>query len=110
MRKLELDLKKDQDVGAKGKDIDECLVVLRAAAGRLAPDAESRVAFRKQEAVVRDLAIRVRCIPTRSCAELALVHNAVRAAVGGRKRKAKPKKRNRRKRPRPSLHGVDARL
>jgi hypothetical protein len=59
LRKLELDLKKDQDVGAKGKDIDECLVVLRAAAGRLAPDAESRVAFRKQEAVVRDLAIRV---------------------------------------------------
>src|SRR5690349_15806724 len=29
-----------------------------AAAGRLAPDAETRVAFRKQEATVRDLAIR----------------------------------------------------
>jgi hypothetical protein len=59
LQELELDLKKDQDVEAKGKDIDECLVVLRAAAGRLAPDAESRVAFRKQEAAVRDLAIRV---------------------------------------------------
>ena len=42
LQKLELDLKlqelelgENQDVEAKGKDIDECLVVLRAAAGRL---------------------------------------------------------------------------
>jgi hypothetical protein len=35
LQELELDLKKDQDVEAKGKDINECVVVLRAAAGRL---------------------------------------------------------------------------
>jgi len=43
---LQLDLKKNQDVEATGKDINECLVVLRAAAGRLAPDAETRVTLR----------------------------------------------------------------
>ena len=59
LQDLDLDLKKNQqDVEATGKDIDECLVVLRAAANRLAPDAEARVALRKQEAGVRDLAIR----------------------------------------------------
>ena len=59
LQELDLDLKKNQqDVEATGKDIDECLVVLRAAANRLAPDAEARVALRKQEAGVRDLAIR----------------------------------------------------
>ena len=59
LQDLDLDLKKNQqDVEATGKDIDECLVVLRAAADRLAPDAEARVALRKQEAGVRDLAIR----------------------------------------------------
>ena len=55
---LQLDLKKNQDLEATGKDINECLVVLRAAAGRLAPDAETRVTLRKQEVAVRDLAIR----------------------------------------------------
>jgi hypothetical protein len=56
---LDSDLKKnEQDVEATGKDIDECLVVLRTAASRLAPDAETRIALRKQEAGVRDLAIR----------------------------------------------------
>ncbi len=60
LQDLELDLKKNQqDVEATGKDIDECLVVMRAAAGRLAPDAATRGALRKQEAAVRDLAIRV---------------------------------------------------
>ena len=54
---LQLDLKKNQDLEATGKDINECLVVLRAAAGRLAPDAEARVTLRKQEAAVRDRAI-----------------------------------------------------
>jgi hypothetical protein len=33
---------------ATGKDINECLAVLRAAAGRLAPDAETRVTLRKR--------------------------------------------------------------
>jgi hypothetical protein len=55
---LQLDLKKNQDLEATGKDINECLVVLRAAAGRLAPDAETRVTLRKQEVAVRDHAIR----------------------------------------------------
>jgi hypothetical protein len=63
LQELELDLKKDQDVEAKGKDINECLVVLRAAAGRLAPDAETRVTLRKEEVAVRDLAIRAEVHP-----------------------------------------------
>jgi hypothetical protein len=63
LQELELDLKKNQDVEATGKDIDECLVVLRAAAGRLAPDAETGVTLRKQEVAVRDLAIRAEVHP-----------------------------------------------
>jgi hypothetical protein len=61
--KLQLDLKKNQDVEATGKNINECLVVLRAAAGRLAPDAEARVTLRKQEVAVRDVAIRAEVHP-----------------------------------------------
>ena len=61
--KLQLDLKNNHDVEATGKDIDECLVVLRAAAGRLAPDAETRVTLRTQEVAVRDLAIRAEVHP-----------------------------------------------
>ena len=61
--KLQLDLKKNQDVEATVKNINECLVVLRAAAGRLAPDAETRVTLRKQEVAVRDLAIRAEVHP-----------------------------------------------
>jgi hypothetical protein len=57
LQELELDLKKNQqDVEATGKDIDRCLVVLRAAADRLAPGAVVRVIVRKQEVAVRDLA------------------------------------------------------
>jgi hypothetical protein len=63
LQELELDLQKNQDVEAKGKDIDECLVVLRAAAGRLAPDAETAVTLHKQEVAVRDLAIRAEVHP-----------------------------------------------
>jgi hypothetical protein len=59
--KLQLDLKKD--VEATGKNINECLVVLRAAASRLAPDAETGVTLRKQEVAVRDLAIRAEVHP-----------------------------------------------
>jgi hypothetical protein len=61
--KLQLDLKKNQDVEATGKNINECLVVLRAAASRLAPDAETGVTLRKQEVAVRDLAIRAEVHP-----------------------------------------------
>jgi len=55
--KLQLDLKKNQDVEATGKDINECLGVLRAAASRLAPDAETRATLRKLEVAVRERGI-----------------------------------------------------
>ena len=61
--KLQLDLKKNQDIEPTRRDINECLVVLRAAASRLAPDAEARVTLRKQEVSVRDLAIRAEVHP-----------------------------------------------
>src|SRR6476661_79639 len=61
--KLQLDLKKNRDVEATSKNINKCLVVLRAAAGRLAPDAETRVTLRKQEVAVRDFAIRAEVHP-----------------------------------------------
>ena len=60
--KLQLDLKNNQDVEATGKNINECLVVLRAAAGR-SPGAETRAKLRKQEVAVRDLAIRAEVHP-----------------------------------------------
>jgi hypothetical protein len=65
LQELELDLKNNQDVEATGKDISGCLVVLRAAADRLAPDAETRVTLRKQEVAVRGLAIRAEVHPDR---------------------------------------------
>jgi hypothetical protein len=59
MQELELDLNKSQqDDEASAKDIDESLVVLRAAVGRLGPDAEARVIFRRQEGALRELASR----------------------------------------------------
>ena len=59
LQELELDLSKNQqDVGAAAKDIDECLLVLRAAADRLAPDEATRAVMRKQEGAIRDLASR----------------------------------------------------
>jgi hypothetical protein len=61
--KLQLDLKKNQDVEVAGRDIKECLAVLRAAASRLAPDAETGVTLRKQEVAVRGLAIRAEVHP-----------------------------------------------
>ena len=59
LQELELDLSKNQqDVGVAAKDIDECLLVLRAAADRLAPDEATRAVMRKQEGAIRDLASR----------------------------------------------------
>jgi hypothetical protein len=56
---FDLDLKKNrQDFEAMAKDIDECLAVLRTAADRLAPDAEARGTFRKQEGALREVASR----------------------------------------------------
>jgi hypothetical protein len=63
LQDLELDPGKNQDVEAKGKDIDDCLVVLRAAASRLAPDVETGATLRKQEVAIRDLAIRAEVHP-----------------------------------------------
>jgi hypothetical protein len=60
LQELQVDLKlqlANQDVEASGKDINECLVVLRAAASRLAPDAETRAALRKLEVAVRERGI-----------------------------------------------------
>jgi hypothetical protein len=61
LQKLELDLdleKNQQDFEAMAKDLDECLVVLRTAADRLAPDAEARGTFRKQEGALREVTSR----------------------------------------------------
>jgi hypothetical protein len=55
LQKLELDLKKNQQVA---KDLADCLVVLRTAADRLAPDAEARGTFRQQEGALREVASR----------------------------------------------------
>jgi hypothetical protein len=75
LQELELDLKKNQDVEAKGKDIDECLVVLRAAAGRLAPDAETEVTLRNRRSPFATLRSAPRCIQTRTFARLRAIFN-----------------------------------
>jgi methyl-accepting chemotaxis protein len=56
-------IKKNQDLEAAGRDINDCLVVLRAAAGRLAPDAQTKATLRKQEVAIHDLAIRAEVHP-----------------------------------------------
>jgi hypothetical protein len=61
--KLQLELKKEQDLEATGNDVDRCLVVLRAAAGRLAPDGQTRITLHKLEITVRDLANRAEVHP-----------------------------------------------
>ena len=46
------------DVDTTARRVDECLVVLRAVATRLAPNSETRISLRKQEDAIRDLASR----------------------------------------------------
>jgi hypothetical protein len=58
LQELEADLKSSQNVDGTAKDVDACLVVLRAAADRLTPNSETRATLRKQEDAIRDLAIR----------------------------------------------------
>ena len=58
LQELEADLKNNENVDGTVKDVDESLVVVRAAADRLAPNTETRVTLRKQEEAIRDLAIR----------------------------------------------------
>jgi hypothetical protein len=59
LQELELEFNKNQqDDETIAKNVDETLVVLRAAASRLAPDAEARVTLRKEEGALRELASR----------------------------------------------------
>ena len=58
LQELEADLTNSQNVDDTAKSVDGCLVVLRAAADRLAPNSETRTTLRKQEDAIRDLAIR----------------------------------------------------
>jgi hypothetical protein len=54
LQQIELDLNKNQQGDeATARDLDESLVVLRAAAGRLGPDAEARATLRKEEGAVQ---------------------------------------------------------
>jgi hypothetical protein len=59
MQQLELDFNKSkQNDEATAKDVNESLLVLQTAAGRLGPDADARVTLRKQEGALRELASR----------------------------------------------------
>jgi hypothetical protein len=58
LQELEVDIDKAQDVETMSRQIEECLVVLRAGADRVAPKSEARVSLRKQEGALRDLASR----------------------------------------------------
>ena len=59
IHELELDFNKSQhDDEAAVKNANESLVVIQTAANRLGPDAEARVALRKQEGALRELASR----------------------------------------------------
>jgi hypothetical protein len=59
LRELELDVKNNApDVETTARRVDECLVMLRAVAARLAPNSETRINLRKQEDAIRDLASR----------------------------------------------------
>jgi hypothetical protein len=59
IQQLELDLNRSrQDDETTAKDVDEGLLILQAAAGRLGPEAEARVTLRKQEDALRELASR----------------------------------------------------
>jgi hypothetical protein len=59
IQELELDFNKSQqDDEATAKNVNESLIVLQTAASRLRPDAEARVALRRQEGALRELASR----------------------------------------------------
>jgi hypothetical protein len=58
LQELEVDIDKTQDIETTAKKIEDCLVVLRTGADRLAPNGETRVSLRKQEAAMRDVASR----------------------------------------------------
>ena len=56
LQELAADLKNNENVDGTVKDVDESLVVVRAAADRLAPNSETRATLRKHEDAIRDLA------------------------------------------------------
>lgn len=59
LHELELELRNDApDVEIIRNRIDECLVLLRAVAARLAPQSETRINLQEQEGAIRDLASR----------------------------------------------------
>ena len=59
IRELEVGFNKSQeDDEATVKNVNESLIVLQTAASRLGPDAEARVALRRQEGALRELASR----------------------------------------------------
>ena len=59
IQELGLDFNKSQqDDEATAKNVNESLIVLQTAASQLRPDAEARVALRKQEGALRELASR----------------------------------------------------
>ena len=63
LQDLEGDLRNNQNVDGAVKDVDQYLGVLRTVADRLTPNSETRVAMRKQEDAIRDLAIRAEVHP-----------------------------------------------
>jgi hypothetical protein len=71
LQELEVDLKNSQNVDGTAKDVEACLVVLRAAADRLAPNSETRATLRKQEDAIRDLAIRAEVHSNQAIREIA---------------------------------------
>jgi hypothetical protein len=59
IQELEISFNKSQhDDEATVKNVDEGLIVLQTAASRIGPDAQARIALRRQEAALRELASR----------------------------------------------------
>jgi hypothetical protein len=76
MQELERDLNtSQQDDEATAKDVDESLLVLQAAAGRLGPDAEARVTLRKRRVPFGSSRAVRRCIHLQRFARLPVISN-----------------------------------
>jgi hypothetical protein len=72
LHELEFDVKNNaSDVETTGRRVDECLVVLRAVAARLAPNSETRISLRTQEDAIRDLASRAEAHAEQSIRKIA---------------------------------------
>ena len=76
LQELELEFNKNQrDDETIAKNVDETLIVLRAAASRLAPDAEARVTLRKKRVPFESLRAGRRCIRTRRSVSRPVISN-----------------------------------